>query len=256
MTERIWDSTTGYFVVERRQDVAVIRIDRPDSLNALTAPMRVELADIFRKLGNGDSVRGLVLTGTGRAFCAGEDLYEVSRHRDPTWLTDGVETFHDLTRAALSTSVPVVAALNGIAVGGAAELTLCFDHRVAARNAEYFFPENHLGLTISNASSYLLPRLVGRRATDIVLSSRRLDAEQALQYGLLDEIVDGDVVEAAIGVIERWTPSGSVTAVHLSLLRPELARVESAFARETEAVQGTEAAVDAGLQRFVSRRSR
>lgn len=257
MNDRIWDSTTGHFVVQRRRDVAIIRIDRPDSLNALSSAMRIELAEVFRELGSGDTVRGLVLTGTGRAFCAGEDLYEASQHKDSDWMTDGIESFHDLTRAALSTKVPVVAALNGIVVGGAAELTLCFDSRLAAPEAEYFFPENHLGLTISNASSYLLQRLVGRRAIDIVLSSRRLNADQALEYGFVDEIVlESDVVDAAIDVIYRWTPQGSVTAAHLLLLRPSLDEVESAFARETQAVLGIESALNAGLARFVSRERR
>jgi len=256
MSDRIWDSTTGHFVVERRRDVAIIRIDRPDKLNALTAPMRAELAEIFRKFGIGGAVRGLVLTGTGRAFCAGEDLYELSEHDDPDWITDGIELFHDLTRAALSTTVPIVAALNGIVVGGAAELTVCFDSRVAAPEAEYFFPENHLGLTISNASSYLLHRLVGRRALDVVLSSRRLNADEALEYGFVDEVVDGDVVEAAIDVIDRWTPPGSVTGAHLALLRPSLVDVEAAFARETETALKAEASLDSAVSQFVSRERR
>jgi enoyl-CoA hydratase/carnithine racemase len=253
MSEHIWDSPSGNFVVENRRGVGVIRIDRPDSLNALSVAMRAELAEIFRELGNDDALRGLVLTGTGRAFCAGEDLYELSKHDEPNWITEGIELFHDLTRAALSTTVPIVAALNGIVVGGAAELTLCFDYRVAAPEAEYFFPENHLGLTISNACSYLMHRLIGRRALDVILSSRRLNAEQALEYGFVDEVSDGDVIDAAIDVIDRWTPPGNVTAAHLLLLRPALAEVETAFARETEVALAAEEDLEAAVSRFVSR---
>jgi enoyl-CoA hydratase len=250
----LWESGTGHIGVEDVRGVAVITLNRPESLNALSSAMRAELAQIIRAFGDGSRCRGLVLTGTGRAFSAGEDLYEAGRRSEQAdWLTASVELFHDLTRAALATRVPFIAAVNGIAIGGAAELTLCLDRRVAAQEAEYFFPENHLGLTISNASSYLLPRLVGRRAADLILSARRLDATEAQAYGLIDEVVSGDVVEAAIDVIDRWAPPGSATQPHLTLLRPSVEAVEAAFVAETAVVDQIADIAVAGLGRFAGR---
>jgi enoyl-CoA hydratase len=251
-----WGAESGHIEVSESEAVAVVTLRRPDQLNALTAGMRRELAAILRHFGDGHSVRGIVVTGTGRAFSAGLDLKEAAE-LPPGGLIADVELFHDITRAALQTRVPVVAALNGIAVGGACEMTLCFDARIGTPAAEYFLPENNLGLTISNASSVLLPRLVGARAMRLVLESARIGARDALAMGLLDEIVDpAGLIEAAIGLVHRWTQSGAATAAHLRLLRPPLAEVEQAMAAETEAASGPDAdgLAQAGISRFLHRR--
>ncbi|MDP4506562.1 enoyl-CoA hydratase/isomerase family protein [Nonomuraea turcica] len=240
--------------VTERDEVAVITLARPEKLNALTAAMRRDLAAAVRGQGDDKSVKGIVVTGTGRAFSAGEDLREAAGKS----LLEEVKLFHDMTRAVLETRVPVVAAVNGIAVGGAAEWTLCFDSRIGVPSAEYFFPENHIGLSISNASSYLLPRLVGARAMRLVLDSARLSAEEALAAGLLDEIAEQEaLVETAIARVHHWSRPGTATDVHLSLLRPALTEVERAFAVETEAAKHVEETgiAEAGMRRFVEARS-
>ncbi|MEV0591898.1 enoyl-CoA hydratase/isomerase family protein [Nonomuraea cavernae] len=237
-----------------RDEVAVITLRRPDKLNALTAGMRRQLAAAVRSHGDGKAARGIVVTGTGRAFSAGEDINEAAGQS----LLDEVELFHDLTRAVLETQVPVVGAVNGLAVGGAAEWTLCFDSRIGTPSAEYFLPENHIGLSVSNASSHLLRRLVGGRALRLVLDSARLSAAEAQSAGLLDEIVEPDtLVATAIGLVHRWTLPGTATAVHLRLLRPSLEEVERAFAAETEAARQVEETgiAQAGMERFINRRT-
>ena len=251
-----WGAESGHIEVSVSRAVAVVTLRRPDQLNALTAGMRRELAAILRHFGDGHLVRGIVVTGTGRAFSAGLDLKEAAE-LPPGGLIADVELFHDITRAALETRVPVVAALNGIAAGGACEMTLCFDARLGTPAAEYHLPENNLGLTISNASSVLLPRLAGPRALRLVLESARIGAREALAIGLLDEIVDpAGLIEAAIGLVHRWSAPGTATAAHLRLLRPPLAAVEQAMAAETEAASGPDAAglAATGINRFLHRR--
>src|ERR1700691_1118718 len=124
----VWGAESGDIEVSVPKDVAVVTLARPDKLNALTAAMRRELAAIFRYFGDGNSGRGIVDTGTGRAFSAGMGLRE-GADLPPGRVIADLESFHDMTRAVLETRVPVVGALNGIAVGGACELTLCFDAR-------------------------------------------------------------------------------------------------------------------------------
>lgn len=238
--------------VSVRDGVAVVTLRRPEKLNALTAAMRLELAAILRRFGDGERASGIVVTGTGRAFSAGEDLHEAVGQS----LVDEVETFHDLTRAALETRVPVVAAVNGIVVGGAAEWTFCFDSRIGTPAAEYFLPENGIGLSISNGSSILLHRLVGGRAMRLVLDSARLSAEEALAAGLLDELVEQEaLIDTAIALIQRWTKPGSATAVHLQLLRPSLKSLEQAFLAETEAARSVEemGIAQVGIRQFAKR---
>ncbi|MFI7618670.1 enoyl-CoA hydratase/isomerase family protein [Nonomuraea terrae] len=233
-----------------RDEVALITLARPEKLNALTAGMREDLAAAVREHGSG--TRGIVVTGAGRAFCAGEDLHQAVGRS----LVEEVELFHDMTRAVLETRVPVVAAVNGLCVGGAAEWTLSFDARVGAPAAEYFFPENHIGLSVSNAAGYLLPRLVGARALRLVLDSTRMSAADALSLGLLDEIVAPEaLVETAIARVRRWTEPGTATSVHLALLRPAPEEVERAFAAETEAARQVESSgiAQAGMAAFVNR---
>lgn len=219
------------FAVER--NVAVITIDRADRLGALTQAMRVEITRLIREYGAADSgVRGIVITGTGRAFSAGEDLQEAAI-TSPEGLLAAVETFHDITRAIIVSKVPVIAAVNGLAVGGASEVTMSCDARIGSEASAFLLPENGLGITISNASSIFLRRLVGRHATRIVLGSPRVSADEALKIGLLDEIVEADeLLNRAIDLAHEWNPEGSAAAQHLTLLRPTPEEVETAIARE------------------------
>ncbi|MBF6469993.1 enoyl-CoA hydratase/isomerase family protein [Nocardia beijingensis] len=249
-----WGVDSGYIDVTVRDNVGVVTFQRENKLNALTASMRKELAAILRHYGSGDSVRGIVITGSGRAFSAGQDMSEAAE--GPDGLISAVELFHDVTRAALQTKIPVVAAVNGLAVGGACEMTLSFDARLGTRQAEYFLPENNLGLAISNAASILLRRLVGNKAMGLVLESTRIDAQSAFSLGLLDHMVEpGELVDASIALVQRWTQPGAATVAHLQLLRPSLSAIEAAIQRETTAaryLQDNGIAQD-GIQRFLTR---
>jgi enoyl-CoA hydratase len=231
-------TTGGHLDVDIREGVAVLTLRRPEKLNAMDVATRLRLAEVIRELGVGETVRGIVLTGEGRAFSAGEDL-----SAPPTTeaeFHDAFASFHDITRAILETRVPLIAAVNGIAVGGASEITLCCDARIGTPATVYYQPENGRGITISNASSFLLRRLVGNHATRIVLGSPRVAADEALRIGLVDELVEPDaLVDRAIQTVRAWTPDGNTTALHLTLLRPLLAEIEAAFAREDIAAQAS-----------------
>lgn len=245
-------TTTDDLLIEQVRDCAVITFNRPAKLNAMTQDMRRALAGAIRRLGDGSEARGIVLTGAGRAFSAGEDLKATQAEIGDDVL-GAVESFHDITRAILETRVPVVSAVNGLAVGGASEVTMCCDSRVGSPAAEYFMPENHIGLTISNASSILLRRLVGQRATRIVLGSQRMGADEAKLIGLLDEIVPAErLIDHCIDLIHEWNMPGSATEMHLALLRPTAEEVGAAIGRENVAAQQAHDAgvVGEGIERF------
>lgn len=228
--------TDNYLVTRIDDDVAVLTLSRPAKLNVLDVATRVQLAQTIRHFGTGDLVRGIVLTGTGRAFSAGEDLQSVPSTYDE--IRQAVATFHDITRAILETQIPVIAAVNGIAVGGASEITLSCDARIGSPAAEYFQPENHRGIIISNASSFLLGRLVRNHTMRIVLGSERIKADEALRIGLLDEIVaEENLVARAVDTVRQWNSDPRTTALHLGLLRPRADEIEAAFAREDDAAR-------------------
>ncbi|MFE6612102.1 AMP-binding protein [Amycolatopsis sp. NPDC057786] len=243
----------GFLGVDVIRDVAVLTLRRPEKLNALDVATRRRLAAVIREFGTGERVRGIVLTGEGRAFSAGEDLQ--SAPSTESGMREAFASFHDITRAILETRVPVIAAVNGIAVGGASEITLCCDTRIGTPETEYFQPENSRGITISNASSVLLRRLVGNHAMRVVLGSPRVRADEALRIGLLDEIVEpGALIGRAVDTVIEWTPEGNTTALHLALLRPQAEDVEAAFTREDlAAAEAWESgALTAGIRAFLS----
>lgn len=249
-------STRQWLTVDVVRDVAVLTLDRPEKLNALDVATRLRLAALIREYGTGDTVRGIVLTGRGRAFSAGEDLQQAPTTEAE--LHHAFDSFHDITRAILQTRVPVIAAVNGIAVGGASEITLCCDARIGTPATEYFQPENSRGLTISNATSLLLRRLVGNQAMRMVLAAPRIRAEDALHIGLVDELVTPEeLLVRAVDTVHEWTPAGNTTALHLGLLRPLPDEVEAAFAREDEAAAASwhSGALTAGVQGFWSARA-
>lgn len=252
-----WDPGTPWLDVRLDSEVAVITLSRPDKLNALTHQLRLDLARALRIFGDGTRARGVVVTGSGSAFSAGQDLNDPALE-EPDGVQHAVESFHDLTRAALETVVPTVAALNGLAVGGACEFTLSLDRRIACPSAGYYLPENGIGLVISNASSFLLPRLIGASAAaDFVLRSRRVDAAEAVRLGLVDEVLDGEVVTAAVTWVLAASPDGSATAEHVGLLRPPLSEIEAVMNRETKAAAGAweRGVSSAGVARFADHRS-
>lgn len=245
----------GFLDADVVRDVAVLTLRRPEKLNAMDVTTRLRLAALIREFGTGERVRGIVLTGEGRAFSAGEDLQ--SAPSTDAEFRAAFASFHDITRAILETRVPVVAAVNGLAVGGASEITLCCDARIGTRATEYYQPENGRGITISNASSVLLRRLIGSHAMRMVLGSPRVRADEALRIGLLDEIVEPDaLIGRAIDTVIEWTPEGNTTALHLALLRPQAEEVEAAFAREDRAAMTAweSGVLSAGIKGFWSAR--
>jgi enoyl-CoA hydratase/carnithine racemase len=248
-----WHPAGEHLVSARAGDVAVLRLDRPAKLNALTPAMLPAIAEAIRGLA-ADSA-GLVLTGTGRAFSAGDDL-DATADLDRDGFEAVIAGFQEMTRAVLDTEVPVVAALNGLAVGGAAELTLACDARIGGPEAAFYFPENGIGLTISNGSTYLLPRLLGTRALPLVLAGGRIDATEALRVGLLTEVAD-DPTPRAVDMVGAWATEGHATRWHLRLMRPDPAAVEAAMARETvAAMEVFDAGIaTAGAAAFRDRRS-
>ena len=249
---------TPHLGVDVVDHVAVMTFRRPERLNALNLETRLQLARRIREHGTGDGVRGIVLTGTGRAFSAGEDLAEIDVE-DRSGLVEAVEIFHDITRAILGTRVPVIAAVNGLAVGGASEVSMCCDARIGSPDAEFYLPENGIGLAISNASSLLIRRLVGRHATRIVLASPRIKADEALEIGLLDEIVSSEaLIGRAVAQVHEWTPAGGATAAHLALLRPSPEEIAAAIARENVAAAEAwdSGATRAGIDRFRAAKKR
>ena len=175
--------------------VAVLRLNRPDSLNSFTAQMHGEIRQALKLLRMSDA-RCLLLTGSGRGFCAGQDLNDraVAPGGEAVDLGESVEqNYNPLIRALTTLEMPVICAVNGVAAGAGASLALACDIVLAARSASFIQAFCKIGLIPDSGGSWNLPRAVGLpRAKGLALLGDKLPAEKAEQWGLIWQCVDDD----------------------------------------------------------------
>ena len=173
--------------------VATITLDRPDALNSLTVRMKGELLAALRAVAKDRTVRAVVLTGAGRAFCAGQDLKE---RLDPTATPLAVEVrerYNPIVRAMRDLDQPIVGAINGVAAGAGASLALACDLRVMAESATVALAFGRIGLVPDSGATWFLPRLVGpAKAAELALLSDPLSAADAERFGLVARVVPAE----------------------------------------------------------------
>jgi enoyl-CoA hydratase/carnithine racemase len=213
MTSPAGPAPTGTVRIETEGHVAVLTLDRPAKLNALTSEMTAELAAHVAAVNDTAQVRVVVLTGTGRAFCAGSDISELDSYETP-WQFGLRRDYGDVLRLLRK---PVIAAINGHALGGGLELALACDVRVAAETASFAAPEIKLGWIGGSGQSALLAHCVGpSNAALMVLTGDPVDAATALRWGLVSEVVPADTLRARAldlaSVIASRAPVAAQTA--------------------------------------------
>ncbi len=193
-----------YETIEFKLDdrIARITLNRPDRLNSFTAQMHAELREA---LGEAQQARVIVLTGAGRAFCAGQDLNEraVASGDHPVDLGITVETgWNPLIQTLESIPQPVIARVNGVAAGAGANIALACDMVVAARSAKFIQSFSAIGLIPDSGGSWILPRLVGQaRAMGLALTGEPLPAEKAEEWGLIWKCVDDEALDSEVDAL-------------------------------------------------------
>ncbi len=186
-------SPTDGLRVERDGPVVTLTLDRPEALNALTVPLKLALADALRTVAGDRSVRAVVLTGAGRAFCAGQDLPERDRPDALPLDAELREHYLPIIRALRAMDQPVIAAVNGVAAGAGASLAFACDVRLAAPEARFVLAFGRIGLIPDCGATWFLPRLVGSsRAAEIALVGDPVGAEEAATIGLVRRVVPAD----------------------------------------------------------------
>jgi enoyl-CoA hydratase/carnithine racemase len=182
------------FILELSRGVATITLDRESRLNALTFEIYQELAEVFEQLSNVEPVRAIVITGRGRGFCSGGDQDDIIKHllgRDAPVLLAFTRATGRLIAAMRRCRVPIIAAVNGIAVGAGAVIACAADMRIASADARFGFIFPKVGLSGADMGvTYLLPRLVGLgNASELLFFGDLIDAERALAIGLVNRVV-------------------------------------------------------------------
>ena len=182
-------------VLVKNENIATITLNRPEKLNAESPKLAEELVDVFGVVDEDEDVRVVVITGAGRAFCAGADLKERflqrAENRKKGIVEDVTREFSELGCLALTkVRKPVIAAINGVAIGIGCTLALACDIRIASENARFSLPFARVGLMPEFGSTYFLPRLVGMgKACELVFTAKMIDAKEAKEIGLVNQVV-------------------------------------------------------------------
>jgi enoyl-CoA hydratase/carnithine racemase len=249
--------------LEIRDGIAVIMLDRPEKLNALTAAMYAGLQRVFDRIDTDDDIRAVVVTGNGRGFCAGADLSvgsDAFRDQESSLRRDrgGV-----LALRIFRCVKPIIAAVNGPAVGVGATMTLPMDVRLTSTDARFGFVFTRRGIVPEACSSWFLPRLVGMsQAAEWIYSGRVFDADEALAGGLVRSIHPPDeLIDSAMGLAREFIDGTAPVSVALS--RQLLWRMSTAshpmiaHRAESRAIteRGRTADVEEGARSFRERRS-
>ena len=184
-------------IYEVRDNIAIITLNRPKAMNSLSTALLTELNDVFDSMAKDRSILGVILTGEGKAFCAGADLTggadENASPNPGEKFHDRMKWIHDIYNKIENFERPVVAAVNGYALGGGCELSLVCDFRIASEKAVFGLPEVGLGVIACYGGPQRLPRVVGAGvAKEMLYTGKKISAQEAKEVGLVNRVVPED----------------------------------------------------------------
>jgi|TARA_B100000809_G_scaffold5102_1_gene5200 2-(1,2-epoxy-1,2-dihydrophenyl)acetyl-CoA isomerase len=184
-------------ILEIEEQVAVVTLNRPDKLNAISSELHEEIMQVCRQLGEDDGVRVVIWTGAGRGFCSGVDLTAARQQGEHQPRSERIDEYGWVGRQAIeiyrNLNKPTIAAVNGVAAGAGMSLALACDMRVGSASSRFKTVFIERSLSPDSGMSFFLPRIVGAsRAFDLVYTSRFVDADEAYRIGLLDRLVPAE----------------------------------------------------------------
>jgi 2-(1,2-epoxy-1,2-dihydrophenyl)acetyl-CoA isomerase len=220
--------------------VATITLNRPEAYNSLNVATKELLRDTVQQVADDPAVRCVVLTGTGKAFCTGQDLkehVELLAHGSDALFTTVEEHYNPIVSALAGMAKPVIAAINGVAAGAGASLAFACDLRIVADTAGFNLAFANVALSCDTGASYTLQRLVGRaKAIDLLYFPRTISAEEALELGLATKVVPADQVAAEVSALAARLAAGPTVA--LGAIRQSVAYAAGHTFEESLALEG------------------
>lgn len=244
--------------LNKRDGILMITLNRPDAYNALTETMTAELTQAFRDVAGASDIRCVVVTGAGKAFCAGEDLQGVTDDTDYAALLRA--RYHPMMEALKKVPQPVVAAVNGVAAGAGMSLALACDFRLAHKKSSFVSAFMNIGLVPDFGMMYTLPRLVGyAKALEITVLGQPIDGKKAVELGLITEWVEMDEWESGIEVFcEKLAslPTIAISLIKRYMMDAMNEPLDGLLEKEAEAqrVAGESADHKEGVRAFVEKR--
>ncbi len=199
------------------KNVGIITLNRPHRLNAINIDLLKGFMKQLDRARLDTHAQVIILTGEGKAFCAGEDLKDTASGKSLEQWTDEAQRLQDIQRMTMKLGKPIIAAIPGYALGGGCEFAMGCDIRIASEKAVFGFPETTVGMTVTNAGTKLLPHLVGLgKAKELILTGDFIDASEALKIGLINRVVALENLMAEAMAMARKIASRSPLATNLS----------------------------------------
>lgn len=255
-------ATYEFLLLDVTDRVATVTINRPDKLNALNAQVIGELDRMFAELSTREQVGAVILTGAGRAFVAGADIAEVAAAADQPAGLQATAAFGQRVFTRIERfNKPVIAAVNGFALGGGCELALACHVRIASKAAKFGLPETKLGLIPGYGGTQRLARLIGQgRALQLIFTGDMVDADRAFAMGLANEVVDGAaLIDAARSMALAACKNGPLALQHAITVVTQGAdlSMDAALALEAEhfGAVGRTADMREGTSAFLEKRA-
>lgn len=248
--------------LRREGAVGTITLDRAESLNALSLALVRDLLATVSEADEDGTLRCLILTAAGRAFCAGGDIreFEANAVRSSAHLNELSGTFHRAIARLASTRKPVICAVNGVAAGGGFGLAVCGDIVLVAESATFVSAYSRIGAALDGGFTHLVPRLIGlRRAQELYFTDRALSSEEALAWGLVTRVIPDDRLAREAAELAQRLAAGPTRAFAIAkrLFRESpVSALEAQMERESQAMAesaGTEDWAE-GIKAFLERR--
>jgi enoyl-CoA hydratase/carnithine racemase len=201
----------------RQNDIGIITLNRPHRLNAINLELLRGFMEKLKRAKLDKKARVIILTGEGKAFCAGEDLKETASGKNIEQWMEEAQRLQDVQRMTMQIGKPIIAAINGYALGGGCEFAMGCDIRIGSENAVLGFPETTVGMTVTNAGTKILPHLVGLgKAKELVLTGDFIDALEAQRIGLINSVVSSENLMTESMAMAKKIASRSPLATRLS----------------------------------------
>ena len=182
-------------ITELKKNVLLITLNRPEKFNSFNREMALELIDVLNKSEHDKTVRAIVITGSGKAFCAGQDLAEAIDPKGPGIEKIVSEHYNPIILKIRSIEKPIIAAVNGVAAGAGANIALACDIVFVAKSASFIQAFSKIGLVPDSGGTYTLPRLVGfNMASALMITGDKVTAEEAIQYGMAYKMFDDNAL--------------------------------------------------------------
>jgi 2-(1,2-epoxy-1,2-dihydrophenyl)acetyl-CoA isomerase len=205
-----------FILYEQEDGVATVTLNRPEVYNALNDEITFELQDALKVMAKDDSVRAIVLTGAGKAFCSGQDLKASSNESHRSFMESLHSRYNPIIRAMRNMPKPIICRLNGVAAGAGCSLALASDIIVADEEASMIEVFVNIGLVPDSGSSYFLPRLVGTaKAFELCSMGNKVNAKEALAMGLINKAVRADLLDVAVKQYTDYFSAAPTKAIGL-----------------------------------------